>query len=221
MGVAKPVMLPTIQFKKQGEADAFFKAMLDSYDDKEYLNSADEELVYELLQRHPESETKIGCGVVGIFRAHSPDHPSSCFHVRRADGTETDFSYKTCVRGTSPSLKSRFYEACQRSITSIVTTQKRALFEAAEGKIACNKTGTPTTFSTSDYRHTHPRFRDIVEDFIKINNIVISESLLSKGADMQYSTTFIDPIMALTFAEYHKTVAKLEIFRRFEIPSFD
>ncbi|MFI8337262.1 DCL family protein [Pseudomonas taetrolens] len=220
MGVAKPVVLPSIRFEKQGDADAFFKAMLESYEDDEYLNSADEEVVYELLQRHPEAATKIGSGVVGIFRAPSLDHPSSCFHVHRVDGSKTDFSYKICVKAKSPSLKSRFYEACQRSITNTVIAQKLSLFNAAGGKIACYKTGVLTTFSSSDYRHTEPRFREIVENFIKINNILVSEDLLSNGADMQYSTVFIDHAMASAFVNYHEAVAELQVFKRFEIPVF-
>jgi hypothetical protein len=94
------------------------------------------------------------------------------------------------------------------------------MFDTAGGEIACYKTGVSTTFTTSDYRHTHPRFRDIVEGFIKLNKIVVSEGLLSKGADMQYSTVFIDPAMVDSFINYHAAVAKLEIFKRFEIPSF-
>lgn len=220
MGIAKPIVLPSIEFKKQGDADAYFKSMLNRYDDDEYLSDADEEVVYELLQRHPEAETKIGPGIVGIFRAHSPDHPSSCFHVHRADGSKTDFSYKTCVRGKAPSLKSRFYEACQRSITNSIIDQKRSIFEKSGGKIACYKTGTLVTFSTSDYRHTKPRFRDIVESFIKTKNIVVTEHLISVGADMQYSTIFSDTTMARDFAEYHRAIAELQVFKRFEIPSF-
>jgi hypothetical protein len=220
MGVAKPVILPNITFRKQGDADAFFKALLNRYDDDEYLDGADEELVYELLQRHPDADYKIGCGVVGIYRARSSDHPSSCFHVHREDGTRTDFSYKTCVRGASPGLKARFYEACQRSIAGTVATQKKLMFEMAGGEIPCHKTGVSTTFTTSDYRHTHPRFRDIVNGFVNINKILVSEELLSKGADMQYSTEFVDPAMVDSFINYHAAIAKLEVFKRYEIPSF-
>ena len=220
MGVAKPVLLPSIQFSKQGDADAHFQAILNRYEDDEYLDAADEELVYELLQRHHEADVKVGCGVVGIFRARSADHPSSCFHLHRVDGSKTDFSYKTCVRGSSPSIKSRFYEACQRSVAGVLSAQKKSLFEAAGGYIVCHKTGEFTTFGTSDYRHIKPRFRDIVDGFIEANNIVLSESLLSKSTDMQYSTIFISSAMAESFVNYHATVAKLEVFKRFEIPKF-
>ncbi|KAF2391713.1 DCL family protein [Pseudomonas frederiksbergensis] len=220
MGVAKPVVLPSIEFKKQGDADSFFKAMLGRYDDDEYLNDADEEIVYELLQRHPDAESKIGSGVVGIFRAHSIEHNSSCFHVHRIDGSKTDFSYKTCVKGKSPSLKSRFYEACQRSISTIVIAKKKSLFKSAGGEVACYKTGVMTTFTTSDYRHIKPRFRDIVETFISSNAVVISEDLLSASADMQYSTVFTDPEMAKLFVDHHESVAELRIFKRYEIPKF-
>ncbi|MEX3775669.1 DCL family protein [Pseudomonas sp. MYb118] len=218
--MSKPVVLPSISFKKQGDADVFFKAILDRYEDGEYLESTDEEYVYELLQRHPESESKIGCGALGIYRDRSADHPSSCFHVHRVDGSKTDFSYKACVRASAPSLKARFYEACQRSIASTVSAQKKLAFESAGGEIPCFKTGVSTTFTTSDYRHTDPRFRDIVENFIEINRIVMSESLLSKSGDMQYSTIFVDPVMADNFVSYHSSVAKLQVFKRYEIPVF-
>lgn len=71
---AKPVGLPSKTFAKQGEATAFFKAMLARYADGEFLNSVDEDILYELLQRHPEADQKIGVGVQAFFRNKSPDH---------------------------------------------------------------------------------------------------------------------------------------------------
>lgn len=220
MGVAKPVVLPSIKFDKQGQADEFFKKILGSYEDDEYLNEADEELVFELLQRHPEAETKIGNGVLGIFRAPSPEHPSSCFHVHRFDDSKTDFSYKACVRANTPTLKAQFYEACQRAVAQTLLARKRALFEASNGQIRCYKTGALTTFTSSDYRHTKPRFRDIVQNFIKQKDIKISADMLSASKDLQYSTVFVAPGMVQDFVEYHQSVAELEIFNRYEIPSF-
>lgn len=219
MGVSKPVVLPSIKFNKQGEADAFFKDVLERYEDDEYLDALDEEFVYELLQRHPDADSKIGSGVIGIYRGRSADHPSSCFHVHRNDGSKTDFSYKTCVRGASPSLKACFYQACQRSIANSVSDRKKRLFENAGGEIACRKTGALTTFTTSDYRHTTPRFREIVEGFIGLHIITLSEDLILRGADMQYSAVFSDSNMADDFLSYHLKVANLEIFKRYEIPS--
>ncbi|MBK5509776.1 DCL family protein [Pseudomonas sp. TH15] len=83
---AKPVVLPSRTFATQGEATAFFKAMLARYGDGEFLNSDDEDILYELLQRHPEADEKIGAGVQAFYRQRSPDHPTSCFHVLRVDG---------------------------------------------------------------------------------------------------------------------------------------
>jgi len=65
---AKPVVLPSRTFAKQGEATAFFKAMLARYADGEFLNSDDEDILYELLQRHPEADQKIGAGVQAFFK---------------------------------------------------------------------------------------------------------------------------------------------------------
>lgn len=212
---AKPVVLPSRTFAKQGEATAFFKAMLARYADGEFLNSDDEDILYELLQRHPEADQKIGAGVQAFFKKKSPDHPTSCFHVLRVDGTSTDFGYSACVTGRSPSLRHEFYEACRRSVVAELMNQKQELFNLSPAGIPCVRTGAITNIHSSEYRHTEPRFRDIVEGFIKVNNLIISSSMVTVSQHMQYQTVFTDPAMAVEFINYHATVARLGIFKKY------
>lgn len=212
---AKPVVLPSRTFPKQTEATAYFKAMLARYADGEFLNSDDEDILYELLQRHPEAEQKIGLGVKAFFRNKSPDHPTSCFHLLRIDGTTTDFGYPACVSGQARSLRHDFYEACRRSVVEELMAQKQQLFDMSPDGIPCVRTGELTDIHTSEYRHTEPRFRDIVKGFIQVKHLIVDSSMVTVSQDMQYTTVFTDQAMAEDFRNYHAAVARLAIFKKY------
>ena len=81
--------------------------------------------------------------------------------------------------------------------------------------IQCVRTGELTTIHTSEYRHTEPRFRDIVMGFIQMKNLVIDSSMVTDSQDMQYTTVFTDQTMAVDFINYHATVAGLAIFKKY------
>lgn len=212
---AKPVVLPSRTFATQGEARKFFTEMLARYADGEFVNSEDEDPLYEFLERHPEAEEKIGTGVKAFFRQKSPDHPTSCFHILRVDGETTDFGLGACLTGRAPGLRQAFYEACRRSVVAPLMQQKQALFDAAPSGIRCFRTGELTTILTSEYRHTEPRFRDIVTNFIRVYNLIIHPSMVTESHDLQYETVFTDPAMARNFVDYHASVASLEIFKKY------
>lgn len=58
----------------------------------------DFELIHSALEWHPKSASKIGVGVESFFvqGAEVNGIRSYCFHVKRIDGTEEDFSYRYC-----------------------------------------------------------------------------------------------------------------------------
>ena len=207
-----PVELPSKTFATKKDALAFFKEMLSRYKDKDKISPEDDHLLFELLQRHPEAKDKIGVGVRNFFRVKSSSFASSCFHLIRHDGSRTDFSYKSCVTKASPTLEQYFYKACRNTITPRLHSAKEALFEL--GNVKCFETGESISFGDSVYRHTSPLFRELVNDFVKLNKIVISEDMFIKNMDMQYSTDFSNESLALMFDEFHKAHAQLEIFKK-------
>ena len=52
------VNLHSISFKSKSEALTYFKKMLNRYHEEEELNSNDDEILFELLQSHPEMKIK-------------------------------------------------------------------------------------------------------------------------------------------------------------------
>ncbi|KAG0566264.1 hypothetical protein KC19_7G050700 [Ceratodon purpureus] len=59
----------------------------------------DDEAVQAVLTYHPKYSEKVGCGIAYIKVDNSPDYPDvRCFWLVRTDGSETDFSYRKCLR---------------------------------------------------------------------------------------------------------------------------
>ncbi|RWX51540.1 hypothetical protein VU01_11194 [Candidatus Electrothrix marina] len=210
MGRAKPIILPSKTFLTQGEATKFFKDMLNRYRDEEKINNEDGKLLFELLQRHPED--KIKDKVAYFFRRHSPDQPTSCFHIMRTSGEPTDFSYPKCIKGTSPTIEEYFYKACRVAVSHYLIIKKNELFDI--GNVFCCQTREEVTKETSEYRHTNPPFKKIIEEFIAINNISISCEMFFADADMQYSVRFTDDKLSKKFISFHQEKAVMGIFKK-------
>lgn len=106
MGKSIPITLPNGKsFKKKGEAQAYFKAMLNNYAIGAMISdSTDFNDLCALLAAYdaalPNGEpSKAGIGVSHFERRMDMDHPghTTCFFVIRKDGTFIDFSYLKAI----------------------------------------------------------------------------------------------------------------------------
>ena len=118
----KTVNLPSITFKSKSAAIEYFKEMLNRYNDGDELSSNDDEILFELLQCHPEMEGKIGVGVNRFYRDNSPIHPTSCFHIERIDGTTTDFS------GSLRNLMGSFFNTTALNLFAYPASHSKTVF---------------------------------------------------------------------------------------------
>ncbi len=214
MGKAQPVELASKHFPTKTSAKEFFKKMLNRYKDGEELNQEDHVLLYELFLRHPDASDKIGIGVKRFFRDQSLDHPTSCFHVEREDASSTDFSYPECISNVKPTTEQYFYRACRQSVSEILTAKKNNLFD--QGSVRCCKTNEFVTKENSEYRHTSPKFSQIVNDFRKKLDRPIHKDMFYEDADLQYTTRFSDKEVEKLFIEFHQEKANLDVFKKFE-----
>ena len=126
------------------------------------------------------------------------------------------FSYRTCISGNSPTLTQQFYDACRYSVSERLIRQKEKLFDEAGGNMICQTTGCTISIHESEYRHTLPRFRDIVKNFISEFNIIISPIQISHGSDMQYVVEFADSGLKKLFDKYHAEKSNLAMFKKYE-----
>jgi len=95
---AKPFSLGDLHFAKKGDAVAYLNAMLHKYDVGDKVDAADSKVLVAALNRHPEGEEKIGCGIAG-FSVRSADFGTKCFWVNRTDGSTEKFAHRACVYG--------------------------------------------------------------------------------------------------------------------------
>lgn len=207
-----PVILPSITFKSKSDAKTFFSNMLNCYKDGDDLSAADDLLLFELLQQHPEADDKIGVGISKFYRDRSNSHPTSCFHLKRHNASCTDFSVPSCISAKQRTSQQDFYVACRFAVTPVLTKQKAELFK--NGQVKCFKTGELVDIKTSELRHTEPKFRDIIANFISKHQIELTKGLIVDNEDMQYATKFSSDKLTTSFVKYHSEVAKLEVFKK-------
>ncbi|WP_306260428.1 DCL family protein [Pararhizobium sp. IMCC21322] len=96
MARAQPVEIGDMKFAKKGDALNYLKSLLNRYSPEERVSAVDEIFLLKALKNHPEVSEKVGAGVAHIF-VRRADYGTKCFWVRRTDGSEERFSYKSCV----------------------------------------------------------------------------------------------------------------------------
>ena len=98
MAKARPIDIGTRTFPKAGDAETFFKAMLNKYRTGTRVADEDGRDLLALLDRHDERAEKIGVGVAHFMVLRAPDgYTGKCFWITRTDGTKIDISYKHCL----------------------------------------------------------------------------------------------------------------------------
>lgn len=213
---AKPVLLPSRTFSRKGDAEAFFSEMLNRYEDGEIVTIDDGALLYELLLRHPHADEKIGCGVADFTRLKT-EQASSSFHIIRVDGSKTDFSFYRCIDGKSPTLNSEFYTACRLAVSNELREEKALYFRDHaddQGRVECQRTGALIAIEEADYRHTTPKFIEIVNAFLVASGTLLTPSLLAPSRDMQYGNEIAEDSIRQNFCTFHRNLRRMEVVKR-------
>lgn len=98
MARAQPVCIAGIDFPKKSDALAHLRGILYLYrfDFEERIAGLDEEFLKAAINRHPDFLEKTGVGIEHFFVGRG-DFGTRCFWIRRIDGTQVRFSFKSCV----------------------------------------------------------------------------------------------------------------------------
>lgn len=199
-----------LSFKTKKAATEHFKSMLSRYCDDEIVSPSDLRDLLALLECHPERDQKIGRGVFGIQVCKNPDFPSTrCFWIYRVDGTDTDFSYLSCIKKAGPSLRQEFMNACRREIAQQVIEFKQVAFAGSQC-VTCPESGDVLTWDSCHVDHVIP-FVALVDQFIKESGIAVSRSLISILRDNQSSATFSCVATAEAWRKFHAARAVLRV----------
>src|ERR1051325_5039420 len=107
-----------LSFPTQKAALDYVRALVARYNPEDEIGegSADFRDVQAFLQRHPEKEQKVGCGIAA-FIVRLDGNGNKMLWLRRTDGTETDFSFYSCVKGKGKTLRQEFAEAARLAVS--------------------------------------------------------------------------------------------------------
>lgn len=201
-------------FRTKTEATAFFKAMLARYKAGETVNDRDGLMLRALIERHPERDQKVDVGIRGFY-VDMATMGTKCFWLQRIDGTKTDFSYPTCVRGTAPSVRSQAISALRRVVDRDIVIAKRRKFDDLkddDGKVECPATGEALSWEDVHADHQQPMtFEVICTTFAASRKIGLEDLPITYGADNQLTPALTDESLAEAFRQYHHSVAKIRI----------
>ena len=209
----KPVTIATRAFDSQGDANAFFKEMLNRYEPGARVGEEDALDLAALLERHAEYHEKVGIGV-DHFEVMMTEHGTQCFRVARPDGTGTDFSYPHCVRGRPPSRKNEVSQALRQAVRFDLYRARDAFFAAhrdADGLIPCAVTKQRIAPDQGHMDHRPPlTFEVIVTTFLEARGLSYDGVPITTGADDQVAPMVTDNALAEDFRSFHARVARLD-----------
>lgn len=200
-----------------------FKSVLARYNDGDVITgSEDHDDLLALLVRYDmlkvSEQSKLGTGIERFERRvnRSEGYSSSGFWAVRVDGTETDFSYISAVKGVPKPVAQQYYDACRNAVSASLSARKQEQFDRfadEDGFLSCDISGRRIRYEEARMRHAQPAFSVLVEEFRKMRKWKWDQmqQLLSVPGDAQISTTFADKSDADAFREYHHERAILHI----------
>ena len=206
--MAKQVVLDeTLRFSTRKAALGHFRQILYAYEPGDCVTDPEhEEHLLLLIANHPEAVQKVGVGIDYFFVDHAYQG-SRCFYLTRIDGTSTDFSMQTAVKGERPSLITQFKEACRVAVAPYLLQARDNFFLAnqdTEGRVKCELTGELITKGEADIDHKGAcPFNVMVETWIMATKLELSPELLTPSIDNQYVAEFADEDLRKDWVTFH------------------
>lgn len=214
-------------WRAQNAAEQHFRDIRDRYPLKTPIDDpSDHDDLCALLERYDtaivDGASKIGCGIDRFeVRINYGSYGGSTkgFWVVRTDGSETDFSFISAVKGEPKPQAQEFSDACRSAVATDILAAKKAVFKEhgdAMGRVPCELTDEPITFEQAHTDHAYPKFGHLVVTFRAARgwHEVIPEGVLTRAQDGQTITTFADPADAEAFRKFHHASAILRVVAR-------
>lgn len=181
-------------FQTKAEFKEFVKIILRKYEINNAINVEDLQFISELLKRHPEYDAKIGSGIKAIVvKTDGNWGNTKCFHIQRTDGTETDFSYITCIDNDRSREPIKMFKQSARSAVrdQIVSYLSNYISRNKDinDNVMCQKSQTKINKEQATVDHIPPMtFDKIITDFISIKKIDPSQITYVGFGDNEYRT---------------------------------
>jgi hypothetical protein len=199
-----------MQWKTKKEASAFFGMWLRNAVPVHVVKSRHEHSVLlGLIENHPDSADKIGCGVDHFeIRLNPIFSNSNTFYLVRNDGSETDFSFRACVSGKPKTKWADFCAAARGAISDQILIYKTSRFLEVD-QPRCWITGTLLLPESCHVDHVIT-FDELLRSFISSYAIDV-DSAVSKSEDGNIVPVFASKELRDTWREFHRSNAVLNL----------
>lgn len=197
-------------WKSKKEAGVFFGQWLrDAIPVEVVTDSIQHGCLLDLISKHPDAEQKIGCGIYRFeIRSNPVFQNQNTFYLTRKDGTDADFSFRSCISGKSKTAWAMFCSAARNAISDQIIVFKTAAFLSVTDPL-CALTGDHVTWGSCHVDHVI-EFSELLRLFVQDYSIDI-ESEVKASADLQILSEFSSDHVRANWVDYHRRHAELRI----------
>lgn len=175
--------------------------VVDNPEDLLFLNS--------LIQKHPDAENKIGCGVARFEVRQNPIFANqNTLYLIRIDGTETDFSFRICVSGKHTTAWIDFCAAARFAIADQILVYKVMRFTSIDSPV-CWITGEELNPDNCHVDHVIS-FNSLIRRFVD-EFTVDHVGAIRKSGDGDVVPQFADEAVRTNWQEFHRANAVLNL----------
>ena len=183
----------TLKFRSKTSAINYFASYLREH---ETIDKVDIENIKSLISKHPKIGTRDFEPYIDFDKE---GRRTKCFWCKFPDGTRDSVSVRTCVSGYN--IKQQLSEIVRRIIEDDITKFRGTQFR--DGKLTCELCGCEGYGKGFHVDHSSPQFIEIVNGFIKCEDLDFNETTLEKFK--------FDEDIWKRFREYHNSKCNLRI----------
>jgi hypothetical protein len=212
MGKSVPITLGPFTFRSISAAKGALRAIRDDYeDDAPILDSYAVDLLLGVVATHSQAREKIGVGIAGFFVAKAPSYGTRCFHLRRIDGSVTDFSWNEAITPTKPIERLRM--ACRNAIEDQKTSFKDSSWLIDDlGARVCPITGEPFDRANAQVDHQPPwTLKALVEAWLTAQGLKVEDVPIDHTGDLRCVDSLADERHRQSWRAFHAKNARLQL----------
>ena len=139
----------------------------DSLKDGEFVGDKDFDFINDIFLDHRWYSQKTQGQPCWFYVDTEKKYKTRCFYIEREDGSTTDFSFYECIYPTK-GYRSDFIKAARSAISEDIIIEKKRFLTT---NTTCNICKKPISLEKSHLDHYPFKFKTILNNFIKINNI--------------------------------------------------
>ena len=206
----KSVEFNGIQFVSKAAVEFHVRDILNRHTPMQPLTGDDLRFVVAVLDKHPNREVIVDCGVRRIVVQHLRDkYDSRRFLVIRTDGSVRDFSWRVVL--SPKTAHRRLMGACRFAVRPQIRDFRTRAF-AGVPSLICEVSGKPITEADSDVDHIPPRtFERLVIAWLSTVGLEPDGVSFVPMVGYEQPDRWEDNFLEENWREYHRTHAHLRV----------